>query len=124
MLLSHLSLTHFRNYRRLELDFNERLTLLQGRNAQGKTSLLEAIYFLATSKPIHASSEREVVDWAAQDEPIPYSRIAATIVESDTDLLNPNGHLQMRPINLEILLTPRGDGLNFSKQVRINGVNK
>ena len=56
MLLSHLSLTHFRNYRRLELDFNQRLTLLQGRDAQGKTSLLEAIYFLATSKPIHAST--------------------------------------------------------------------
>jgi DNA replication and repair protein RecF len=116
MLLAHLSLTHFRNYRRLELDFPQRLTLLQGRNAQGKTSLLEAIYFLATSKPVHATTEREVVDWAAEQEPIPYSRVAA--------------HLQgaqaggPRELDLEILLTPRGDGLNFSKQVRINGVNK
>ncbi len=127
MLLSHLSLTHFRNYRRLELDFTRRLTLLQGRNAQGKTSLLEAIYFLATSKPIHASTEREVVDWAAQEEPIPYSRVAATIYDRSGP--NVNGHdgahaKAMRPIELEILLTPRGDGLNFSKQVRINGVNK
>jgi DNA replication and repair protein RecF len=124
MLLSHLSLTHFRNYRHLELDFTQRLMLLQGRNAQGKTSLLEAIYFLATSKPIHASTEREVVDWAAQDEPIPYSRVAATIYDPNADLDNPMGHKQMRPVDLEILLTPRGDGLNFSKQVRINGVNK
>jgi DNA replication and repair protein RecF len=123
MLLSHLSLTHFRNYRSLELDFSERLTLLQGRNAQGKTSLLEAIYFLATSKPIHAGSEREVVDWAAQDEPIPYSRIAATVHEAAGDS-HLNGHRSARPIELEILLTPRGDGLNFNKQVRINGVNK
>jgi DNA replication and repair protein RecF len=124
MLLSHLSLTHFRNYRHLEIDFTQRLTLLQGRNAQGKTSLLEAIYFLATSKPIHASTEREVVDWAAQDEPIPYSRVAATIYDPDTDERYPNSHKSLRPIELEILLTPRGDGLNFSKQVRINGVNK
>ncbi len=139
MLLSHLSLTHFRNYRHLELDFTQRLTLLQGRNAQGKTSLLEAIYFLATSKPIHASSEREVVDWAAQDEPIPYSRIAATIYDPngyDPNGYDPNGyapkgelknighHKSLHPVDLEILLTPRGDGLNFSKQVRINGVNK
>lgn len=124
MLLSHLSLTHFRNYRHLEMDFSKRLTLLQGRNAQGKTSLLEAIYFLATSKPIHASTEREVVDWAAQEEPIPYSRVAATINDPNGDTNNPAGHKQMRPIDLEILLTPRGDGLNFSKQVRINGVNK
>lgn len=134
MLLSHLSLTHFRNYRHLELDFTQRLTLLQGRNAQGKTSLLEAIYFLATSKPIHASTEREVVDWAAQEEPIPYSRVAATIFEKDfAHELAAEGDLdgrqngaapKARTIDLEILLTPRGDGLNFNKQVRINGVNK
>ncbi|MCB0042422.1 MAG: AAA family ATPase, partial [Caldilinea sp.] len=49
MLLTHLSLTHFRNYRQLELDFTGPLVLLQGRNAQGKTNLLEAVYFLATS---------------------------------------------------------------------------
>ena len=124
MLLSHLSLTHFRNYRHLELDFTQRLTLLQGRNAQGKTSLLEAIYFLATSKPIHASTEREVVDWAAQEEPIPYSRVAATIYDPNGQPLHADSHKVLRPIELEILLTPRGDGLNFNKQVRINGVNK
>ncbi len=116
MLLAHLSLTHFRNYRRLELDFPQRLTLLQGRNAQGKTSLLEAIYFLATSKPVHAATEREVVDWAAEQEPIPYSRVAATVHELSDG--------RLRSLDLEILLTPRGDGLNFAKQVRINGVNK
>src|SRR6476469_2560729 len=116
MLLSHLSLTHFRNYRRLELDFSRRLTLLQGRNAQGKTSLLEAIYFLATTKPIHAGTEREVVDWAAKDEPIPYSRVAATILEPSVELVTHNGYKAARPTDLEILLTPRGDGLNFTKQ--------
>lgn len=124
MLLSHLSLTHFRNYRHLELDFTQRLTLLQGRNAQGKTSLLEAIYFLATSKPIQASTEREVVDWAAQEEPIPYSRVAATIYDPNGYQHVVDSHKALHPIELEILLTPRGDGLNFSKQVRINGVNK
>jgi DNA replication and repair protein RecF len=114
MLLTHLSLTHFRNYRRLELDFGRRLMLLQGGNAQGKTSLLEAIYFLATSKPVHAQTEREVVDWQATQEPIPYSRVAATVHEDDEG--------PSRPLELEILLTPRGDGLNFTKQVRVNGV--
>ncbi|NJN83682.1 MAG: AAA family ATPase, partial [Caldilineaceae bacterium] len=72
MRLSHLSLTHFRNYASLELDFPTPLALLQGANAQGKTNLLEAIYFLATSKPVHAQTESEIVDWQAQDEPIPF----------------------------------------------------
>ncbi len=114
MRLTHLSLNHFRNYRSLDLDFSGVLTLLQGDNAQGKTNLLEAIHFLATSKSIHAQSEREVVNWGAADEPIPYARIAGEVTRSDDP----------RPLNLEIILTPRGDGVNFKKQVKVNGVNK
>ena len=114
MYLSHLSLTHFRNYNQLDLDFSGPLFLLQGQNAQGKTNLLEAIYYIATSKPIHAQSEREVVDWQAVDEPIPYCRIAATVQPDDA----------ARAHEIEIFLTPRGDGINFKKQVKINGVGK
>lgn len=110
MYLSHLSLIHFRNYARLELDFQGALTLLQGANAQGKTNLLEAIYFLATSKPVHAVSEREVVDWSAADEPIPYARVAAEVL------------LEGRTVQLEILLSPRQGQEGFKKQVKINGV--
>ena len=109
MRLHHLSLTHFRNYRHLDLDFAGPLTLLQGQNAQGKTNLLEAIFFLATSKPVHAQTEREVVGWHAAEEPIPYARVVA---EAETG---------GRPTTLEIVLTARGDGVNFVKQIKING---
>lgn len=112
MYLSHLSLTHYRNYQQLELDFTQPIALFQGQNAQGKTNLLEAIYFLSTTKPVHAQHEREVVDWQAQDEPIPYSRLAAEV------------RGQPRPLHLEIILSSRGDGVNFTKQIKINGVNK
>jgi DNA replication and repair protein RecF len=112
MHLSHLALTHFRNYQRLELDFRQHCVVLQGQNAQGKTNLLEAIFFLATSKSVHAHSEREVVDWRASEEPIPYSRVAGRL------------HNAANVFDLEIILTPRGDGLNFIKQVKINGVGK
>jgi len=112
MYLTHLSLTHFRNYRRLELDFSSPITVLQGPNAQGKTNLLEAIYYLATSKPVHAANEREVVDWKASEEPIPYSRVAAEV------------QLDGRKTELEILLTPREEGSAFKKQIRVNGVNR
>jgi len=112
MFLAHLSLTHYRNYQQLELDFNRPIALLQGQNAQGKTNLLEAIYFLSTTKPVHAQNEREIVDWQAQDEPIPYSRIAAEV------------HSQGRPLHIEIIMTPRGDGVNFTKQIKLNGVSK
>lgn len=112
MYLSHLSLTHYRNYQHLELDFTQPIALFQGQNAQGKTNLLEAIYFLSTTKPVHAQHEREVVDWQAQDEPIPYSRIAAEVQS------------QGRMLHLEIVMSSRGDGVNFTKQIKINGVTK
>ena len=114
--LAHLTLTHFRNYQHLELDFSSRLTLLQGDNAQGKTNLLEAIYLLSTSKPVHAQMEREVVDWQAQEEPIPYCRVGARVLSSDGG--------QARTLELEVVYVPRADGMNFTKQVKVNGVNK
>lgn len=114
--LVHLSLTHFRNYQHLELDFSSRLTLLRGDNAQGKTNLLEAIYLLSTSKPVHAQTEREVVDWQAEEEPIPYCRVAAQVMSHQKS--------ETRLLELEIVYVPRSDGVNFSKQVKINGVNK
>ncbi|MBP7964252.1 MAG: DNA replication/repair protein RecF [Caldilineaceae bacterium] len=112
MRLTRLTLTHFRNYRRLELDFSRRFTLLQGRNAQGKTNLLEAIYFLATSKSSHTRTEKEVVGWGAATEPIPYCQITGVVQSED------------RETELDIIFTPKEDGEGFRKQVRINGVNK
>ena len=67
MYLSRLHLEHFRNYRELDLCFSAPVTLVQGRNGQGKTNLLEAVYYLATSKSRHARMEREAVDRAAAD---------------------------------------------------------
>ena len=46
--LAHLRLRDFRNYPRLDVDFAPGFHLLLGRNAQGKTNILEAIYLLAT----------------------------------------------------------------------------
>jgi len=40
MFLTHLTLEHFRNYRSLSHEFSAPFTLIQGRNAQGKTNLL------------------------------------------------------------------------------------
>jgi len=46
--LAHLRLRDFRNYTRLDADFEPGFHLLLGRNAQGKTNILEALHLLAT----------------------------------------------------------------------------
>ncbi|GER87462.1 DNA replication and repair protein RecF [Dictyobacter vulcani] len=67
MYLSRLFLSDFRNYKELELSLGPGLFLFYGDNAQGKTNLLEAVSMLATATSFHASSDREVVNWSAQD---------------------------------------------------------
>ena len=50
MKIEKLTLKNFRNYANLEIEFNDKLNIIIGNNAQGKTNILEAIYFLAITK--------------------------------------------------------------------------
>ncbi len=59
--ISHISLTNFRNYERLELDLQPGMTLFQGGNGEGKSNLLEAIYMLAVARSPRASTDRELI---------------------------------------------------------------
>ena len=68
MHLVHLSLTNFRNFVRLEKDFPVGSTLLVSANAQGKTSLLEAIHYLSYASSPHTTNDRQLIDFLALDE--------------------------------------------------------
>ena len=50
MRIDKLLLKNFRNYDNLDINFNEKLNIIIGNNAQGKTNILEAIYFLSITK--------------------------------------------------------------------------
>jgi DNA replication and repair protein RecF len=113
VILKHLSLTNFRNFARLELSLQDRLTLFQGANAQGKTNLLEAIHLLATGRSPRAGAERELIAWLALESPLPYARLVAEVGEG--------GESQ----KLELVLEPvrNGGGAGgpvVRKQVRVN----
>ena len=112
MLLQRLSLTNFRNYARLELNLSTGLSIVQGENAQGKSNLLEAIAYLATSKSSRTSNETELVNWLAQEEPYPYTRLAAEIKKGD------------RLERIDVTLLPATGNGGYRKQVRINNVPK
>ena len=83
MQIDHLSLTHFRNYARLELSLpSGKPILLYGENAQGKTSLLEAIYYLATAKSPYTVSDRQLIHWRAENDPV---RVVIALAALDAD---------------------------------------
>ena len=112
MHLNHLTLHNFRNYVRLEFDLPPGVTLLAGDNAQGKTNLLESIYYLATSRSPHAGSDREIVNWlTAEQEPLPYARLVGRVARATG------------VASIEITLTQQANnGSRYKKEIRINGV--
>ncbi len=95
MRIRHLSLTNYRNFGRLELDLPNGTTLIYGDNAQGKTNLLEAIYYLATTRSPNTSQDSQLINWDAGQlgETILVGRIVAH-VETQDGLR----HLEMRLI--------------------------
>lgn len=86
MYLAYLGLTNFRTYRRLALSLPPGPSVFQGENGQGKTNLLEAIHFLATTRSPRASADRELVAWeAAQDGPL-FARLEARVQKRGGEL--------------------------------------
>ncbi len=86
MRCTHLSLSNFRNYQRLELALPPQISIVVGDNAQGKSNLLEALHFLATTRSHRAIAERELIHWAAWSEPLPFARLVADVQKTQTTL--------------------------------------
>ena len=112
MRVQHLSLTNFRLYARLEVDLPPGPLILTGANAQGKTSLLEAVYYLATGQSHHAASDRQLINFLALREPQPFAKIVAEVTPA-------------RRLEIRIVQEPTNyaDG-RLRKDVFVNGVKK
>ncbi|MBR1812315.1 MAG: DNA replication/repair protein RecF [Lachnospiraceae bacterium] len=61
MTLQSLELENYRNYAKLSLPFSPEINILYGDNAQGKTNILEAIYFCAVSHSHRGSKDRDCI---------------------------------------------------------------
>lgn len=103
MFLKSLNLVNFRNYEKLKLNFNKNKTVIVGDNAQGKTNLIEAIYFLATLSSSRVSSDSEFVLWGQ-----PHAFINADVSRSSGV-----------SSELDVVITP-----GSSKILKLNKVNK
>jgi len=118
MVIRQLSLTNFRLYSRLEASLPRGPLILVGANAQGKTSLLEALYYLGTGQSHHAASDRQLINFLTlSSEPLPFARIVAEAVSL----------ADSAPKRLEIRLvldpTQTGEG-RLRKEILVNGVKR
>lgn len=67
MYIKNVELERFRNYDQTELEFSPGMNIFYGRNAQGKTNLLEAIAMLSLGKSFRAKKEEEVIQWNSEN---------------------------------------------------------
>jgi len=116
MYLKHLTLTCFRNYARLEIALPARISVFQGGNAQGKTNLLEAIYYLATTKSPFTSSDKQLINWTAHSQVIPYAGLEC--------VFNRAGQERTIQVTLveEPLVAENTTVTRFRRQIRLDGV--
>ena len=105
MWLKNLSIKQFRNYHNIEVDFNPKLNVFVGQNAQGKTNLLESIYFLALTRSHRTKTDKNLIQF-------------------EEEQLQVSGLLQKKTatIPLEIDLTQKGriTKVNHLKQARLS----
>ncbi len=102
MYVSSLYLRGFRNYGEASLSFDKGINVISGRNAQGKTNLLEAVYMLSGGRSFRTRFDREMIGFGEMS-----AEIRAGINAGERDQ------------KIEILLR-RG----LKKEIKLNGVRK
>ncbi len=102
MRIDKLALTGFRNYEWETISFSGGTNVITGRNAQGKTNLLEAVYLLAYGKSFRTRFDRELINFE-------YS--------SSDVLAQLTGHGREQTVNIQ--LRP-----GTAKKILVNGVKK
>ncbi|MFC2948772.1 DNA replication/repair protein RecF [Virgibacillus sediminis] len=105
MHIEQLQLKNYRNYEKLDIAFDDKVNLIIGENAQGKTNLMEAIYVLALTKSHRTSKEKELIQWEKD-----FARIEGRVTK------------RSQSFPLEIILSTKGKKakLNRIEQQRLS----
>ena len=102
MKLKKLNLKNYRNYQDFEYDFIQNKTLIVGKNAQGKTNILESIYYLCTLDSNRIKKDSELIMFDKE-----LLTIKAEVEKSDTE------------VELEVVINPPKN-----KILKVNGLKK
>ena len=105
MWLEKIDIQHFRNYSEASVSFSPHLNIFLGRNAQGKTNILEAIYFLALTRRHRTHLDKELIQF-----------------QQNSLKLNGIVHRHSGNLPLEINLSNKGrvTKVNYLKQAKLS----
>ena len=63
MFIKRLQMLNYRNYNVLDISLGPHVNVFMGDNAQGKTNILEGIYYCAFARSHRTSKDRELINW-------------------------------------------------------------
>ena len=63
MFIKRLQMLNYRNYNVLDISLGPHVNVFLGDNAQGKTNILEGIYYCAFARSHRTSKDRELINW-------------------------------------------------------------
>lgn len=80
MYIKNLSLLNFRNYENEKIEFSPKMNIIYGLNGQGKTNIIEAVYFFQSGKSFRCLKDKEVINFGAD-----YCKINAEFEKETND---------------------------------------
>jgi len=63
MKIRNISLINYRNYKQLNIELGKDVNVFQGENAQGKTNILESIYYAAFGRSHRTNKVKDLIMW-------------------------------------------------------------
>jgi DNA replication and repair protein RecF len=107
--VGRIRLRAYRNYAELDLPITANLCVFVGANAQGKTNLLEAVYFVATGRSFRTSRDDDLIAWdqseagiecAVQRAELADDEIRIRLVQGRPKIITVNGRALKRHADL------------------------
>lgn len=81
MHIENIKLKNYRNYEDLEISFENKVNVILGENAQGKTNVMESIFVLAMAKSHRTSNDKDLIRWDEE-----YAKIEGRVRKRNTSI--------------------------------------
>lgn len=95
--IKEITLTNYRNYTKTTIPFENKVNVILGENAQGKTNVMESIFVLSMAKSHRTSNDKELIKWDCE-----YAKLSG-IVEKHRG-----------PVTLDLVISTKGKKAKYN----------